>query len=517
MLIIILVSQRRIHMEELYIRRNRLILIAIAIAIALGYLATIAAYFAGRDNLKLSVILLCLLITVVLYIATRVITHRFPIHPASKYVVIISMGIMLFIYNTIVSQSPEAFINLILVIVASVFYGKLFFSIFSTLYVIAVYTASILFFPQIIGNSSMLLIRYTDLVLIGVMAALAAFFTAHLTAIAQKGQEEAELKTQHLHQIAVGIRGRSDLLAASADELKNSSSQSYESAQMVATTMEEMAKAVEDEADNTSRTAEVIQQMNQALVTAGINVQQVTEQSGKFKSIVAAGLETMNELMGLMEQNSTTQTAVQEASHKLKVQSQQIQGIVALITGIADQTNLLALNAAIEAARAGEAGRGFAVVAEEVRKLAEESASAAQNITGLINNMIKDIESSATEMANAADLQVSQVDAALKTQQMFEEVEQGAGHIDLAIQELSAILEEIIASTDEVVQRIQNISASTEQSAAGMEQVSNLTQEQLNAFRSFVDLAASIAEASKNLRALTAEFTEDAGDEGELS
>ncbi|HAA09997.1 MAG TPA: hypothetical protein DCD98_09555, partial [Syntrophomonas sp.] len=59
-----------------------------------------------------------------------------------------------------------------------------------------------------------------------------------------------------------------------------------------------------------------------------------------------------------------------------------------------------------------------------------------------------------------------------------------------------------------------NISASTQQSAAGMEQVSSLTQEQLNTFRSFVGLAASIAEASEKLRALTAEFNEDEGDEG---
>ena len=85
-------------------------------------------------------------------------------------------------------------------------------------------------------------------------------------------------------------------------------------------------------------------------------------------------------MRGLAESASGVTGAIETLAAK----SERIGGIVTTITGLAEQTNLLALNAAIEAARAGEQGRGFAVVAEEVRKLAEESQSAAGEIAGLI-------------------------------------------------------------------------------------------------------------------------------------
>ncbi len=113
------------------------------------------------------------------------------------------------------------------------------------------------------------------------------------------------------------------------------------------------------------------------------------------------------ELLFLLAQNiqeisRVTQEVAQSIS-TLEVRSQEISKIVDLITGIAEETNLLALNAAIEAARAGEAGRGFAVVASEVRKLAEQSAQAAQQISALIEEVKNDTQMAVERMERAED------------------------------------------------------------------------------------------------------------------
>ncbi len=123
-----------------------------------------------------------------------------------------------------------------------------------------------------------------------------------------------------------------------------------------------------------------------------------------------------------IRQVAESSAQVGDAMEDLAAKSTRIGGIVDTITGIAEQTNLLALNAAIEAARAGEQGRGFTVVAEEVRKLAEESQSAAGQISALIGEIQAETQNVVDVVAEGGRRTADGVATVEQTREAFEAI-----------------------------------------------------------------------------------------------
>ena len=148
-------------------------------------------------------------------------------------------------------------------------------------------------------------------------------------------------------------------------------------------------------------------------------------------------------IVGSVESIQGAASTVRESSaivDKLGENSQEIGKIVETISNIADQTNLLALNAAIEAARAGEHGRGFAVVADEVRKLAEESAQAAAQITGLIQTIQKDTSAAVDSMQQGSQAVAEGASSVEGLKEVFDEIRV---FVDGVSREAQAMAEEI--------------------------------------------------------------------------
>ncbi|MGO9955465.1 MAG: methyl-accepting chemotaxis protein [Solirubrobacteraceae bacterium] len=241
---------------------------------------------------------------------------------------------------------------------------------------------------------------------------------------------------------------------------------------------EEVASAVAESAENAKATAVVARQAREA-----------AEQG-------VGAAEQANEAMRSVRDSSQ---AVNEAIRELASKSEQIGAIVQTITGIAEQTNLLALNAAIEAARAGEQGRGFAVVAEEVRKLAEDSQSAAHEISGLIGAIQTDTSHAVTVVADGAKRTEDGATVVEQTKEAFLQIGSSVQDMTARIEQIAAASEQIAASAQRMQESIGEVATVAEQSSAATEQVSAST-EQTSA--SAEQIAASAHELSGNAETL---------------
>ena len=269
-----------------------------------------------------------------------------------------------------------------------------------------------------------------------------------------------------LRETVKSTKSAAEQVAASSEELTASAAQTATAAQSAA---EAVCIIAEESANQsgivdaaTQKVTGVNRQMktiSDAVSTAkrAVNLTGEATQEGDDKlSHAIAGVE------GLAEGAAKASAAVQ----KLYDGSKNIAEINEVITSIAGQTKLLALNAAIEAARAGEQGKGFAVVAEEVRKLAEESEAAAQEISGVIQKNSEEIE---------------HVFGLTKSQQS--EVRENVGQVKEAgekfhrIMELVAELEKSIESIVEISEKVQADCSETTASVQKINDVSHTVQQ----------------------------------------
>lgn len=225
-------------------------------------------------------------------------------------------------------------------------------------------------------------------------------------------------------------------ITASLDSINNSMEEIYSLAENNSAATEETSAGIEEVASGAQHAAKAAVEASEAVS----NAQKAVEVANRQMIGCTRSLEIVRNMAS---------DSVEKTNH-LVSSLYSITEFVNVITGIADQTNLLALNAAIEAARAGEHGRGFAVVAEEVRKLAEESSKAAQEINDLISDLDTNTDATASTIKETIDMTMKVIRAVGKTQKTLENATTEVAKINESIQSLASIAEEQSASTQEM-------------------------------------------------------------------
>ncbi|WP_018305022.1 methyl-accepting chemotaxis protein [Desulfitobacterium hafniense] len=327
-------------------------------------------------------------------------------------------------------------------------------------------------------------------------------------------KDEIGILAQAVNQMAANLKDlikhvsvSAEQVASSSEELSASSEQQALATSQVATAIADVAAGTEKQSMAIDDTSMAIEQISAAIQQVAATSSEVAEQASNTSLAAQDGQKVIDQAIKQMNRIGHATDVTQGAVDKLAQGSRMIGEITDVISDIASQTNLLALNAAIEAARAGEQGRGFAVVAEEVRKLAEQSSKAANQIAELINENQLNINNAVTAMQTGNQDVQHGIEMVSSVGATFEQIAGSINQSVNSIQEVSASVEEMAGGSQQIVNAINQIDTISKQNLSQSQTVSAATEEQSASVEQISSSSQALAKMAQDLQLAVSKFS----------
>lgn len=297
--------------------------------------------------------------------------------------------------------------------------------------------------------------------------------------------EHVNQMVAHLREMIQRVNHTAVQVAATSEKLLASSEETTQAAEQISVAMNHVVSGSEKQAGQIEQANGVVNEIMKQLTSLAESMEQAQQDSLKSAQMAEDGSAMMTQSQEQMNRIGETNQLMNDVIRSLEEKAARIGEVVTLITHFAEQTNLLSLNAAIEAARAGEHGRGFSVVAEEVRKLAEQSKTAGDQVVELIAQIQQEVARTVGAVEENTAAVKSGMQLSRQAGESFRVIaEQVTGlkerihHVGGALktmrdgaEQLVTVMDQVWKFSQETTGYSEQVAASSEQQSAAMEQV----------------------------------------------
>ncbi|TBL69801.1 methyl-accepting chemotaxis protein [Paenibacillus thalictri] len=421
-------------------------------------------------------------------------------HPAIPY--LIAAG-MTFSSISIIAGSgggTEFHFSIFMVIATIAYYDNIRLVMLMTSLFAVHHIAGFFLFPELVFGTSvslmMLAVHAVFLILTSLATSLQIISKMKITRALETDREE---KQGRLVKVLDSVKILSNELERSSVTVSAKSAATIRMNEEMNMSFREVTGGLEAQSESIGSIEHNLQGINRMIAQTAYASKEMKERAEVSGAMVSDNDRSMKTLFEQIVFVANVTQSVKTTISALNDSAQRVETIIATVQEVANQTNLLALNAAIEAARAGEQGKGFAVVATEIRKLAERSSRATQDIQEILSTIQEESAFSVEQIEESKQATDLSVTRAQETIAGFERMNQDLDQIIQLMTQLDESIAQIEFSSSKISGEVGSISAVTQQSVAAMEQLFAVSEAQMSSSKEVDREIVQLKEISQTL------------------